>query len=91
MQLFFSTILMSKKEKLLSKFLSKPTKKDLTFQELETLLFSLGYKKIEGAGSRVKFVHEITQDIINLHQPHPSPVLKIYQIQYLQEKLNSFL
>jgi hypothetical protein len=36
---------MSKKDKLLTKFLAKPPRKDLTFKELNTLLISLGFKK----------------------------------------------
>jgi len=37
---------MSRKEKLLKKFLEVPPKKDLTFEELETLLLSCGYRKL---------------------------------------------
>ena len=44
---------MSKKEKLLKKFLEVPPKKDLTFEELETLLLACGYRKLEGRGSAV--------------------------------------
>ena len=80
---------MSKKEKLLERFLSTPCKRDIAFTELETLLSQLGYAKMEGAGSRVKFYHSITQDIVSLHQPHPSNILKIYQVQYIQEKLKT--
>jgi hypothetical protein len=39
---------MSKKYKLLDRFLIQPIKKDLTFNELKTLLTSLGYQKIQG-------------------------------------------
>jgi len=39
---------MSKKDKLLQKFLEKPIRKDLTFDELSTLLISCGYRKVEG-------------------------------------------
>ena len=45
-------LLMSKKEKLLKKFLELPLRSDLTYPQLETLLVSLGYRKIEGDGSR---------------------------------------
>lgn len=48
---------MSKKDKLLERFLSTPPRKDLTFKELSSLLLSLGFEKIEGAGSAVKFYH----------------------------------
>jgi len=45
---------MSKKAKLFRKFLEKPPRKDLTYQELESLLLSIGYKKLEGEGSRAR-------------------------------------
>jgi CHAT domain-containing protein len=45
------------KYKLLDRFLIQPIKKDLTFNELKTLLTSLGYQKIQGSRSRVKFYH----------------------------------
>jgi len=48
---------MSKKDKLLKKFLTIPPLKNLTFNELETLLSYCGFLKIEGAGSSVKFYH----------------------------------
>jgi predicted RNA binding protein YcfA (HicA-like mRNA interferase family) len=78
---------MSKKDKLLKKFLKIPPKKDLTFEELESLLFSCGYIKLEGKGSAVKFYNKDKDSLINLHKPHPSNILKVYLIKQIQEKL----
>ncbi len=78
---------MSKKDKLLKKFLEKPIRKDLTFDELSSLLTSCGYKKIEGKGSAVKFYNEKEDNLINLHKPHPSNVLKVYLVKQIQVKL----
>lgn len=78
---------MSKKDKLLKKFLEVPPKKDLTFGELDSLLLSCGYSKIEGKGSAVKFYHRDKDSLINLHKPHPSNVLKVYLIKQIQNKL----
>lgn len=78
---------MSKKDKLLKKFLEVPPKKDLTFEELETLLLSCGYKKLEGKGSAVKFYHQTKDHLINLHKPHPNNILKVYLIKQIQGKL----
>ena len=64
-------MIMSKKEKLLKKFLEVPPKKDLTFKELEILLLYCGYIKLEGKGSAVKFYHQTKDNLINLHKPHP--------------------
>jgi len=78
---------MSKKDKLLTKFLEIPPKKDLTFNELEKLLLSCGYIKIEGKGSAVKFYNKDRDNLINLHKPHPSNILKTYIIKQIQMKL----
>lgn len=78
---------MSKKDKLLRKFLAKPLKRDLTYTELRTLLDSLGYREIQGQGSRVSFYHEQLDDMLDLHKPHPGNELKLYQVRLVQQKL----
>ena len=78
---------MSKKDKLLKKFLSLPIKKDLTFKELETLLLACGFIKLECAGSAVKFYNKKKDILINLHKPHPSDILKTYIIKQIKDKL----
>ena len=78
---------MSKKDKLLKKFLQTPIKKDLTFSELSTLLLSCGFVKLEGSGSVVKFYHKEKDLLINLHKPHPSDILKVYIIKQIREKI----
>jgi hypothetical protein len=79
------------KKKLLQKFLDKPVRKDLTFNELETLLKGFGYKKLEGRGSKVKFFKKDTGNMINLHKPHPENTLKVYVVKLLQEKLKEII
>ena len=65
---------MSKREKLIDKL--KNTKGSFTWNELVSLLNAIGYVKVEGSGSRVKFVKG---DIcIDLHKPHPGNELKRY-------------
>ncbi|MCR1815304.1 type II toxin-antitoxin system HicA family toxin [Aliarcobacter butzleri] len=82
---------MSKKDKLLIKFLENPPRKDLTFKELNTLLLSLGFIKIEGAGSAVKFYNEKKDLLINLHKPQPSDILKVYLVKQIQDKLQEII
>jgi len=76
---------MSKTEKLLEKFKSIPN--DLTWDELVIILnyFELS-KKGKTGGSRRKFVNEV-KDVINLHKPHPTKIIKKYIIKQLLEKL----
>ena len=79
---------MSKKEKLKKRFLSKP--RDFTFEELVSLLNGLGYEmnnKGKTSGSRVAFIHQTTRHIITLHKPHPSNVLKAYQVNEILDEL----
>lgn len=81
---------MSKAEKLVKRFLSKPA--DFTYRELETLLRGFGYKEVKmgkASGSRAAFIHGETKHIIRLHKPHPRPELKRYQLEYLIEELKN--
>jgi len=78
---------MSRKEKLLQRCLSVPN--DLSWQELIKLLSGFGYQLSDGGktgGSRVRFIHEMLPPII-LHKPHPSPVMKRYQIEQVIDLL----
>jgi len=79
---------MSKIEKLIKKLLSNP--KNFTWDELVRLLNHFEYfeisKKGKTGGSRRKFVND-TGDIINLHKPHPLPIIKTYIIKQIIEHL----
>jgi hypothetical protein len=80
---------MSKREKLINRFKSKPT--DFTWAQLEALLVGLGYELLvcgKTSGSRVKFIH-VEYPSIFMHKPHPSLILKKYQIEYLYDFLTS--
>ena len=62
---------MSQKEKLIQKLKSRP--RDMTFEEVETLLKYLTYScsdKGHTSGSRVMFVSDQYAPIL-LHKPHP--------------------
>mgnify|MGYP003415112408 FL=1 len=81
---------MSRFEKLLKRFLSKP--KDFSYDELTRLLASLGYEKVgtgKTAGTRVAFVNPETRHIIKLHRPHQRPELKRYQLDDIEETLRN--
>ena len=78
---------MGQKEKLIAKLRSKP--RDMTFDEVETLLRYLTYlrsNKGRTSGSRVMFVSEDHPPIL-LHKPHPRKELLEYQIKQLIEIL----
>ncbi|MCL1999206.1 MAG: type II toxin-antitoxin system HicA family toxin [Turicibacter sp.] len=72
---------MSQKDKLIRRLKSKP--RDMTFDEVETLLSLLGFKlsnQGKTSGSSVKFINVETKGKIAVHKPHPSNVLKLYHI-----------
>jgi hypothetical protein len=69
---------MSRQEKLLKRIASSP--KDFTWSELCTLMASLGVQLTKGSGSTRKFIHPATNGRFNIHEPHPSNILKMYQV-----------
>lgn len=78
---------MSQKEKLIRKLKSVP--RDMTFDEVETLLRYLTYlrsNKGKTSGSRVMFTSD-THPPILLHKPHPRKELLEYQVKQLIEIL----
>ena len=78
---------MSKREKLIQRFLSKPV--DFSWGELKSLLEGFGYSLRGGGttgGSRVKFLHSHHPPVI-LHRPHPTQILKRYQVEQIVEFL----
>ncbi|HYA41672.1 MAG TPA: type II toxin-antitoxin system HicA family toxin [Syntrophobacteraceae bacterium] len=78
---------MTKRDKLIQRFLTFPL--DFTWRELVTMLSSFGYKRVRGGksgGSRVRFLHQ-TLPPISLHKPHPTAILKRYQLEQISEIL----
>ena len=68
---------MTKARKVLERFLSRP--KDFTFAELRVLLSDLGHQEAKvgkTSGSRVAFYNREIDDLIKLHRPHPSSIVK---------------
>ena len=81
---------MTKQEKLLKKFLSKPH--DFTYDEMKKLLSGLGYQEIrtgKTSGARVAFINKATHHIILLHKPHPRNIMKRYQLNMIEEELRN--
>lgn len=81
---------MSRQEKLQARLLSVP--KDFTWDELIKLLSMFGYKEVKQGktgGSRRKFADD-KKNIVSLHKPHPSTIVKEYALRevivHLKEK-----
>lgn len=68
----------SKHAKTLQAVFAKPTATTLEWARIESLLVGVGCQRLEGSGSRVKFVHGTT--IASFHRPHPAKEAKAYQV-----------
>jgi hypothetical protein len=78
---------MSKKEKLIARFLSMPS--DFHYDEMVKLLAYFGFKEIKKgktSGSRVKFINDENVPLM-MHKPHPTGILKRYQLKQIKEVL----
>ncbi len=78
---------MSKKEKLIARFLSMPS--DFHYDEMVKLLGYFDFKEVKigkTSGSRVKFIGKDGIPM-RLHKPHPTGILKHYQLKQIKEAL----
>jgi hypothetical protein len=78
---------MSKKEKLIARFLTMPS--DFHYDEMVKLLGYFDFREVKKgktSGSRVKFINFKGVPII-LHKPHPTGILKRYQMKQIKELL----
>ena len=73
---------MTKKDKLLERFLSLP--KDFTIDELTTVMNYFGFVvSNQGAtsGSRMAYKNEENGDIIRIHRPHPGKNIRPFALK----------
>lgn len=79
---------MSKRQKAIDRVLSKPS--DFGWDELSLLMEGFGYDVKTTGGSGRKFIHPESRATLFMHQPHPSKILKAYQvrevIQFLKQE-----
>jgi hypothetical protein len=76
-------------KKIIIRLQKKPSPRDFTWVELIKILSHFGFHSVstgKTGGSRRKFMND-DNVIINLHEPHPRKVLKIYQIEQVLEIL----
>lgn len=64
--------------KTLAAVFAEPVSASLEWRRIEALLVAAGCTKIEGAGSRVRFVKD--GHIATFHRPHPAKEAKPYQV-----------
>lgn len=78
---------MGKHQRIKDKIFKTPTSTNLTWKEASSYLESIGFNKIEGNGSRVKYFHDRTSTLIVVHKPHPGNELKEYLVKQIREHL----
>jgi predicted RNA binding protein YcfA (HicA-like mRNA interferase family) len=78
---------MDRTDKLVERLRRHP--RDFTWEELTTLLRRLGFRQVRPgrtAGSRRRFIHP-NGCVISLYEPHPTRILKRYQLDQIIETL----
>ena len=79
---------MSKLQKSIDRLSGKPT--DYSWSELVQLMTALGFELKTTGGSGRKFIDPATGAVMFLHEPHPSRILKGYQlraaVQFLRQE-----
>lgn len=78
---------MAQVDKLIDKIKSKPTPRNIKWDDLVTLLKNLGYKVIKNGGSGRKFYHAEKDNMIHIHEPHPGNEVKPCYIENVRETL----
>lgn len=82
---------MSKIEKDVERLKSKP--KDFTYNEAKKILNNFGFyehNKGKTSGSRIVFIGKDLNKKIEIHKPHPSNILKPYQINHIIKLLEEW-
>lgn len=74
-----------KQRKTYDAIFANPIRHNIVWNDVLTLIQSLGGNVTQGDGSRVRF--DLNNISLNIHSPHPQKELKRYQIKGLREFL----
>ncbi|PKN65538.1 MAG: hypothetical protein CVU54_18760 [Deltaproteobacteria bacterium HGW-Deltaproteobacteria-12] len=75
----------TRQKKTLALIFEKPTRNGLRYDDLKSLLISVGANIREGRGSRVRFEWDAYS--LHIHAPHPQKVLPKYSIELIRDFL----
>ena len=76
----------SKHRKTLSAIFDEPTRGNISFSEIESLVRALGGEVREGDGSRVAF--QLGNAVKHAHRPHPGKEVRKYQVEEIRAWLD---
>jgi len=77
----------SRQRKTLAALYEKPTRRDLKWSAIESLLLALGAEFREGRGARVRFF--LKGMILTLDRPHPRPIAGAGLVERIREFLEA--
>jgi len=75
----------TKQKKTLTLVFEKPTRTDIRYDDVKSLLFAAGADRRPGRGSRVRFKQDAYS--VHLHSPHPKKVLPKYSVELIRDFL----
>jgi hypothetical protein len=64
---------------------AEPTRTNIAWTDIEALLIGVGCTMKEGAGSRVRFIHD--RAALAAHRPHPQKEAKQYVVRAVRDFL----
>jgi hypothetical protein len=74
-----------RQQKTLSRLKDKPTRADVSWDEVQSFLKAIGAMVHEGEGSRVQVI--FNKRVLRLHKPHPQKNLKKYAVEAIRDFL----
>lgn len=72
----------------LAAIFAQPTRADVSYDAVKSLLVSLGAEFSEGRGSRVKFYFKNSGLYIQIHRPHPRKEMPKWAIEQIRQTLD---
>ena len=76
-----------KQQKALKRIFETPTRADIGWSEVRSVLNACNANIMEGRGSRLRVV--LNSQILNLHKPHPQKEMKKYAVELVREFLTN--
>ncbi|MFH0786940.1 MAG: type II toxin-antitoxin system HicA family toxin [Pseudomonadota bacterium] len=74
-----------KQQKTLSRLKDKPTRADISWNEVQSFFKAIGAQVRQDEGSRIQVI--LNTRVLRLHKPHPQKDLKKYAVEAIRDFL----